>query len=98
LSYPNVDFYSGLIYKAYGFPTDFFTVLFTIPRTVGWLAHWNEFLDDKEQPIVRPRQIYQGPLNRNYIPIGQRNNNKNVEIKSPSSASFRRAYSSPVSP
>lgn len=96
--YPNVDFYSGLIYKAYGFPTDFFTVLFTIPRTVGWLAHWNEFLDDKEQPIVRPRQIYQGALRRNYIPIGQRNNKKNVEIKSPSSASFRRAYSSPVSP
>merc|ERR1711959_12835 len=50
--YPNVDFYSGLIYKAYGFPTDFFTVLFAIPRTVGWLAHWNEFLDDPDRVIV----------------------------------------------
>jgi hypothetical protein len=58
--YPNVDFYSGLIYKAMGFPTDYFPVLFTIPRTVGWLAHWSEFLDDPENKIVRPRQIYLG--------------------------------------
>ena len=55
--YPNVDFYSGLIYKALGFPPDFFTVLFTIPRTAGWLSHWNEFLDDPENVIVRPRQV-----------------------------------------
>lgn len=53
--YPNVDFYSGVIYKAMGFPTDMFVVLFTIPRVAGWLAHWNEFLDDKENKIVRPR-------------------------------------------
>jgi len=53
--YPNVDFYSGVIYKAMGFPTDFFPVLFTIPRIAGWLAHWNEFLDDKDNKIVRPR-------------------------------------------
>lgn len=53
--YPNVDFYSGLIYKALGFPTDMFTVLFALPRMVGWIAHWNEFLDDKENKIVRPR-------------------------------------------
>ncbi|ETO29069.1 hypothetical protein RFI_08057 [Reticulomyxa filosa] len=62
--YPNIDFYSGLIYKALGFPTDFFTVLFTIPRTVGWLAHWNEFLDDKDNRIVRPRQIFLGHKRR----------------------------------
>lgn len=53
--YPNVDFYSGLIYKAMGFPTDFFPILFTLPRIAGWLSHWNEFLDDPENKIVRPR-------------------------------------------
>lgn len=53
--YPNVDFYSGVIYKAMGFPTDMFVVLFTIPRVVGWLSHWNEFLDDPENKIIRPR-------------------------------------------
>ena len=58
--YPNVDFYSGLIYQAMGFPTDFFTVLFAIPRTSGWLAQWCEMLDDSEQKIARPRQIYTG--------------------------------------
>jgi len=55
--YPNVDFYSGLIYKAMGFPTDMFPVLFCIPRAVGWLAHWIELLDDPENKIVRPRQV-----------------------------------------
>ena len=58
--YPNVDFYSGLIYQAMGFPTDFFTVLFAIPRTSGWLAQWCEMLDDNEQKIARPRQVYTG--------------------------------------
>ena len=53
--YPNVDFYSGVIYRALGIPTEFFTVLFTLPRIAGWLAHWNEFLDDPENKIVRPR-------------------------------------------
>jgi len=53
--YPNVDFYSGVIYRALGFPTDMFVVLFTIPRVAGWLAHWNEYLDDKENNIIRPR-------------------------------------------
>merc|ERR1712226_1357121 len=67
--YPNVDFYSGLIYKAMGFPTDFFPVLFAIPRTVGWLSHWNEFLDDPENRIVRPRQVYLGEQKRPYVPI-----------------------------
>merc|ERR1712178_649957 len=66
--YPNVDFYSGIIYKAMGFPTDFFPVLFTIPRIVGWLAHWNEFLTDKfkENRIVRPRQVFVGKSKRDY--------------------------------
>jgi citrate synthase len=64
--YPNVDFYSGLIYEAMGFPSDFFTVLFAIPRTVGWLAQWREMLDDSEQKIARPRQIYIGQDRRDY--------------------------------
>jgi citrate synthase len=59
--YPNVDFYSGLIYQALGFPVAMFTVLFAIPRTVGWLAHWQELLQDKDQKISRPRQWYAGP-------------------------------------
>ena len=58
--YPNVDFYSGIIYQAMGFPVEFFTVLFAIPRTVGWLAQWQEMLQDDEQKIARPRQIYTG--------------------------------------
>ena len=70
--YPNVDFYSGIIYKALGFPTDMFPVLFMIPRTVGWLSHWNEFLDDPENKIIRPRQHYVGHGTRNYVPIDQR--------------------------
>jgi citrate synthase len=78
--YPNVDFYSRLIYKALGFPTDFFPVLFAIPRTVGWLAHWSEFLDDKEQKIVRPRQVYLGSAKRNYVPMHLRNFSGNDEI------------------
>jgi len=70
--YPNVDFYSGLIYKAMGFPTDYFPVLFLIPRTVGWLAHWSEFLDDPENRIVRPFQVYVGAGVRDYVPLEQR--------------------------
>ena len=67
--YPNVDFFSGLIYKAMGFPPDYYTVIFALARTAGWLAHFVEFHKDKEQKIVRPFQIYTGPLNRDYIPI-----------------------------
>jgi citrate synthase len=67
--YPNVDFYSGLIYQALGFPVAMFTVLFAIPRTVGWLAHWQELLNDKDQKISRPRQWYTGPEPRDYTPI-----------------------------
>ena len=70
--YPNVDFYSGLIYQALGFPVDMFTVLFAIPRTVGWLAHWQELLSDPDQKISRPRQWYAGPGERAYVPIAQR--------------------------
>jgi citrate synthase len=64
--YPNVDFYTGLIYRSMRFPTDFFTVLFAIARTAGWLAQWEEMLLDKEQKIARPRQIYTGPAERAY--------------------------------
>jgi citrate synthase len=59
--YPNVDFYSGIIYEAMGFDTEMFTVLFAIPRTAGWLAQWQEMITDTEQKISRPRQIYTGP-------------------------------------
>ena len=70
--YPNVDFYTGVIYKALGFPTDMFAVLFAIPRTVGWLAHWKEFNDDKELKIVRPHQNYIGKRGQDYVPIENR--------------------------
>jgi citrate synthase len=70
--YPNVDFYSGLIYQALGFPVAMFTVLFAIPRTVGWLAHWQELLGDKDQKISRPRQWYTGVDARDYVPLGNR--------------------------
>jgi citrate synthase len=70
--YPNVDFYSGLIYQAMGFSTDMFTVLFAIPRTAGWLAQWEEMLLDPEQKIARPRQVYLGPAQRDYVPVERR--------------------------
>ena len=70
--YPNVDFYSGIIYQAMSFPVDMFPVLFAIPRTSGWLAQWAEMLDDPEQKIARPRQIYLGVRNRHYVPIERR--------------------------
>ncbi len=70
--YPNVDFYSGLIYQAMGFPTEMFTVLFALGRMPGWLAHWQELLDDPEQKISRPRQLYVGAPERNYVPLASR--------------------------
>jgi citrate synthase len=70
--YPNVDFYSGLIYQAMGFPVDMFPVLFAIPRTAGWIAQWEEMLNDPDQKIVRPRQIYLGQAPRNYVPKDKR--------------------------
>jgi citrate synthase len=69
--YPNVDFYSGIIYRAMGFPTDFFTVLFAMGRLPGWIAQWQEMRNDK-QPIARPRQIYTGPAERSFLFYDQR--------------------------
>jgi citrate synthase len=70
--YPNVDFYSGLIYQAMGYPTDYFTVLFALGRLPGWIAQWEEMLGDKEQKIARPRQIYVGDGERDFVAIGER--------------------------
>ena len=70
--YPNVDFYSGLIYQAIGFPVEMFPVLFAVPRTVGWLAQWQEMLEDREQKIARPRQVYEGSGERDYVPMNAR--------------------------
>jgi citrate synthase len=70
--YPNVDFYSGLIYQSMGFPVEFFPVLFAIPRSAGWLAQWQEMLEDKEQKIARPRQVYVGPDERAFVPMSER--------------------------
>ncbi len=70
--YPNVDFYSGLIYQAIGLPVTMFPVLFAIPRTIGWLAQWAESLEDKDQRIQRPRQIFLGERERNYVPMSER--------------------------
>ena len=70
--YPNVDYYSGIIYEALQIPTDMFTVIFAIPRTSGWVSQWMEGNDDPEQKIARPRQIYIGELDRDYVPISER--------------------------
>ena len=77
--YPNVDFYSGLIYQAMGYPTDYFTVLFAIGRTPGWLAQWEEMLLDKDQKIARPRQIYVGAEERPFVPLEKRGDRRSVE-------------------
>ena len=77
--YPNVDFYSGIIYQAMGFQPDLFTVLFAIPRTVGWLSQWQEMLLDSEQKIARPRQVYTGASRRNVVPMAQRGVRELVE-------------------
>jgi citrate synthase len=70
--YPNVDFYTGLIYEAMSFPVDMFPVLFAIPRTAGWIAQWLEMVQDEEQKIARPRQIYLGSPRRDYVPLHER--------------------------
>jgi citrate synthase len=70
--YPNVDFYSGLIYEALGLPVSMFPVMFAIGRTSGWIAQWLELVQDKEQKIARPRQIYTGERTRDYVPVEQR--------------------------
>ena len=70
--YPNVDFYSGLIYEALGLPVEVFPVMFAIGRTSGWIAQWLEMSDDKDQKIARPRQIYTGGRELDYVPMAQR--------------------------
>ncbi len=70
--YPNVDFYSGIILRAIGFPTSMFTVLFALARTVGWISQWKEMIEDPGQKIGRPRQLYVGPTKRDYVPTGKR--------------------------
>ena len=70
--YPNVDFYSGIMYQAMGFRPEMFTVLFAIPRTAGWLAQWEEMMNDPEQKIARPRQIYTGSAEREFVPLDKR--------------------------
>jgi citrate synthase len=70
--YPNVDFYSGIILRAMGFPTSMFTVIFALARTVGWVAQWNEMVEDPSQKIGRPRQLYTGEPQRPYVPLHQR--------------------------
>jgi citrate synthase len=70
--YPNVDFYSGITLKALGFPTTMFTVLFAVARTVGWIAQWKEMIEDPHQKIGRPRQLYTGKTQRDYIPVAKR--------------------------
>jgi citrate synthase len=70
--YPNVDFYSGIIYRALGIPTSMFTVMFAIGRSVGWTAHWREMISDPTGKISRPRQLYTGPVQRDYVPVEKR--------------------------
>src|SRR5436305_14004819 len=70
--YPNVEFYSGIIYQAMGFPVDMFPVLFAIARTAGWIAQWLEMVQDEEQKIARPRQLYLGRARRDYVPLAAR--------------------------
>jgi citrate synthase len=70
--YPNVDFYSGIVYKALGIPVSMFTAIFALARTVGWIAQWTELIGDTEQKIGRPRQLFQGPKRRDFVPMGKR--------------------------
>jgi citrate synthase len=70
--YPNIDFYSGITLRAMGFPMSMFTALFAVARTVGWISQWKEMIEDPEQKIGRPRQLYVGPTERPYVPVDQR--------------------------
>lgn len=79
--YPNVDFYSGVIYKALGIPTEMFTIMFTLPRLSGWLAHWDEFVEDPDNKIVRPRQIYKGYTRRDFTQMVDRTQKSDQELK-----------------
>jgi len=93
--FPNVDYYTGVIYKALGFPPDFFPILFALPLTAGWLAHWCEFLDDPENKIIRPQQTYKGSDLREYVSIDQRqSDNKQPILESATSSESRRRQAS----
>jgi citrate synthase len=70
--YPNVDFYSGIILRAMGFPTSMFTVLFAVARTIGWISQWKEMIAEPNQKIGRPRQLYVGPTKRDYVEADKR--------------------------
>jgi citrate synthase len=70
--YPNVDFYSGIILRAMGFPTSMFTVLFAVARTIGWISQWKEMMSDPAMKIGRPRQLYVGPTQRDFVPVEKR--------------------------
>ena len=70
--YPNVDFYSGIVYKALGIPVSMFTAIFALARTVGWIAQWNELISDPDQKIGRPRQLFTGAERREFMPMGKR--------------------------
>ena len=70
--YPNVDFYSGIVLRALGIPTNMFTVFFAVARTIGWISQWNEMISDPERKIGRPRQLYQGAVRRDYVSVEKR--------------------------
>jgi len=70
--YPNVDYYSGIVLRALGIPTNMFTVIFAVGRTIGWISQWIEMIADAEQKIGRPRQLYRGAVRRDYVPVSQR--------------------------
>ena len=70
--YPNVDFYSGITLSALGIPSNMFTVIFALARTVGWISHWMEMMSDPQQTLARPRQLYTGSTQRDFVPIEQR--------------------------
>jgi len=82
--YPNVDFYSGLIMKALGFPINMFTAIFALSRTVGWLAHWKEMIEDPDQRITRPRQLYVGPAQRPFASLDVRSKSNGAAARMPS--------------
>jgi citrate synthase len=70
--YPNVDFYSGIVLRALGIPSNMFTVIFAVARTIGWVSQWNEMIADSEYKIGRPRQLYRGAVRRDFVPVAKR--------------------------
>jgi citrate synthase len=81
--YPNVDFYSGIVQRAIGIPNPMFTALFAMARTAGWLAQWKEMIEDSDQRIARPRQLYTGPTERQYVPLDQRKSHETHAVDKP---------------